>query len=85
MELPVSSHRKSLPLLIAIALALAGCASAPPAENAPPVSLPSVMDFNQAYNPPCSFNPYTTCPIPIPENRLLQVKILAGERDYAKK
>ena len=29
----------------------------------------TVLDFNQAYNPPCAFNPYTTCPIPIPENR----------------
>ena len=40
-----------------------------------------VLDFNQAYNPPCAFNPYTTCPIPLPENRL-PVKILAGERAY---
>jgi uncharacterized protein (DUF1684 family) len=42
----------------------------------------TVLDFNQAYNPPCAFNPYTTCPIPLPENRLQQVKILAGERAY---
>ncbi len=41
----------------------------------------TVLDFNQAYNPPCAFNPYTTCPIPLPENRL-SVKILAGERAY---
>jgi uncharacterized protein (DUF1684 family) len=41
----------------------------------------TVLDFNQAYNPPCAFNPYTTCPIPLPENRL-GVKILAGERAY---
>ena len=41
----------------------------------------TVLDFNQAYNPPCSFNPFTTCPIPLPENRL-SVKILAGERAY---
>ena len=41
----------------------------------------TVLDFNQAYNPPCSFNPYTTCPIPMPENRL-DVKVLAGERAY---
>jgi uncharacterized protein len=40
-----------------------------------------VLDFNQAYNPPCAFNPYTTCPIPLPENRL-PVKVLAGERAY---
>jgi uncharacterized protein (DUF1684 family) len=42
----------------------------------------TVLDFNQAYNPPCAFNPYTTCPIPLKENGL-PVKILAGERDYA--
>ena len=41
----------------------------------------AILDFNQAYNPPCAFNPYTTCPIPLPENRL-GVKILAGERAY---
>jgi uncharacterized protein (DUF1684 family) len=42
----------------------------------------AVLDFNTAYNPPCAFNPFTTCPIPLPENRL-DVKILAGERAYA--
>jgi uncharacterized protein (DUF1684 family) len=41
----------------------------------------TVLDFNQAYNPPCAFNPYTTCPIPLAENRLA-VKVLAGERAY---
>jgi uncharacterized protein (DUF1684 family) len=41
----------------------------------------TVLDFNQAYNPPCSFNPYTTCPLPPKENRLT-VRILAGERAY---
>jgi uncharacterized protein (DUF1684 family) len=40
-----------------------------------------LLDFNQAYNPPCAFNPYTTCPIPLRENRL-PVKVLAGERAY---
>jgi uncharacterized protein (DUF1684 family) len=42
----------------------------------------TVLDFNQAYNPPCAFNPYTTCPLPPQENRL-KVRILAGERAYA--
>jgi uncharacterized protein (DUF1684 family) len=42
-----------------------------------------VMDFNEAYNPPCAFNPYTTCPLPMPENRLA-IAIPAGELDYAK-
>jgi uncharacterized protein len=41
----------------------------------------TVLDFNQAYNPPCAFNPYTTCPIPIRENRL-PIKVLAGEKAY---
>ena len=41
----------------------------------------TVLDFNQAYNPPCAFNPYTTCPIPVRENRL-PIKILAGEKAY---
>jgi uncharacterized protein (DUF1684 family) len=41
----------------------------------------AVLDFNEAYNPPCSFNPYTTCPIPMKEN-ILPVKILAGEKAY---
>ncbi len=41
-----------------------------------------VLDFNEAYNPPCAFNPFTTCPIPLRENRL-DVKILAGEKAYA--
>ena len=41
----------------------------------------TVLDFNMAYNPPCAFNPYTTCPIPLRENRLA-VKILAGEKAY---
>jgi uncharacterized protein (DUF1684 family) len=42
----------------------------------------TTLDFNEAYNPPCAFNPFTTCPIPLRENRL-PVKILAGEKAYA--
>jgi len=41
----------------------------------------TVLDFNEAYNPPCAFNPYTTCPLPLPENRLT-IRILAGEKAY---
>jgi len=40
-----------------------------------------VLDFNEAYNPPCAYNPYTTCPLPTPENRL-RVRIAAGEMMY---
>jgi uncharacterized protein (DUF1684 family) len=39
------------------------------------------LDFNKAYNPPCAYNPYTTCPLPSPGNRL-QVAIPAGEKRY---
>ena len=42
----------------------------------------TVLDFNEAYNPPCAFNEFTTCPLPLPENRL-QVRMLAGEKAYA--
>ena len=40
-----------------------------------------VVDFNLAYNPPCVFTPYATCPLPPPQNRL-QLAIEAGERNY---
>lgn len=38
-----------------------------------------VLDFNRAYNPPCAFTPYATCPVPNPNN-VLKVAIPAGER-----
>jgi len=40
-----------------------------------------VLDFNKAYNPPCAFTPYATCPLPPPQNRL-DVAIEAGELNY---
>ena len=39
------------------------------------------LDFNKAYNPPCAFTPYATCPLPPKENRLA-VRIEAGELKY---
>jgi len=41
-----------------------------------------VVDFNRAYNPPCAFNAYSTCPLPPPENRL-DLAVSAGEKRYA--
>lgn len=38
-----------------------------------------VLDLNRAYNPPCVFSPFATCPLPWPANRLT-VRIEAGER-----
>jgi Uncharacterized conserved protein len=37
-----------------------------------------VVDFNLAYNPPCVFSPFATCPLPPPQNRLA-LRIEAGE------
>jgi uncharacterized protein (DUF1684 family) len=39
------------------------------------------LDFNKAYNPPCAYNPYTTCPLPLPGNRM-KIGIPAGEKLY---
>lgn len=41
-----------------------------------------VLDFNRAENPPCAFTPYATCPLPPPENRLVDLSIAAGEMAY---
>ena len=38
-----------------------------------------IVDFNLAYNPPCVFSPYATCPLPPPQNRLA-LRIEAGEK-----
>ena len=40
-----------------------------------------VLDFNRAYNPPCAFTTFATCPLPPPENRL-DLAITAGEKTY---
>lgn len=40
-----------------------------------------VLDFNRAYNPPCAFTPFATCPLAPPENRL-PVRVTAGELKY---
>jgi uncharacterized protein len=39
------------------------------------------VDFNRAYNPPCAFTAFATCPLPPPENRL-ELSIEAGEKAY---
>jgi uncharacterized protein (DUF1684 family) len=40
-----------------------------------------LVDFNKAYNPPCAFNDYSTCPLPPQQNRL-DLAVMAGEKDY---
>jgi uncharacterized protein (DUF1684 family) len=40
-----------------------------------------VLDFNKAYNPPCAFTAYATCPLPPKENWLAE-RVEAGELRY---
>ena len=39
------------------------------------------IDFNKAYNPPCAFSPFATCPLPPAMNRL-DLAVTAGEKNY---
>lgn len=48
----------------------------PPAEDGS-----VVLDFNLAFNPPCVFSAFATCPLPPPANRL-QLPIEAGEQGF---
>lgn len=41
----------------------------------------TILDFNKAYNPPCAFTPYATCPLP-PKQNILPIAVTAGEKDY---
>lgn len=40
-----------------------------------------LLDFNKAYNPPCAFTTYATCPLPPSQNKLA-LRIEAGEKKY---
>ena len=51
---------------------------APPPRPGEPV----VLDFNQAYNPPCVFTPFATCPLPPPGNKMA-FAVEAGEKLWA--
>ncbi len=37
-----------------------------------------ILDFNKAFNPPCVFTKYATCPLP-PKQNHLKLKVTAGE------
>lgn len=38
-----------------------------------------VLDFNRAYNPPCAFSRFATCPLP-PRGNRLSLRVEAGEK-----
>lgn len=42
------------------------------------------VDFNKAYNPPCAFSAYTTCPLPPPQN-WMKSAVPAGEQYVEKR
>ena len=48
----------------------------------PPKDGKVVLDFNRAYNPPCAFTSFATCPLAPPENRL-DLRVTAGEKKHA--
>lgn len=48
-------------------------------EKKPEPNKPFKLDLNRAYNPPCAFSDFTTCPLP-PEQNILKVRIEAGEK-----
>ncbi len=50
-------------------------------SEAMPVNGTLLVDFNKAYNPPCAFNVYSTCPLPPLENRL-DLPVTAGEKKF---
>jgi uncharacterized protein len=41
----------------------------------------TILDFNKAYNPPCAFTPFATCPLP-PSQNVLPIAITAGEKIF---
>jgi len=47
--------------------------------DAPDADGRTLMDFNRAYNPPCAFNDFATCPVASPRNRMT-ARIEAGEK-----
>lgn len=47
-----------------------------------PASGHVTVDFNRAYNPPCAFNEFATCPLPPSQNRL-KMRVDAGEKKYS--
>jgi uncharacterized protein (DUF1684 family) len=47
----------------------------------PAVGGKTILDFNRAYDPPCVFTPYATCPLPPKQNKL-PIRVEAGEKTY---
>jgi uncharacterized protein (DUF1684 family) len=50
-------------------------------DTDPPKDGKVVVDFNTAYNPPCAFTAFATCPLPPAQNKLA-VAVEAGEKNF---
>jgi uncharacterized protein (DUF1684 family) len=48
-------------------------------EKKPEPNTTFTLDFNRAYNPPCAFSEFTTCPLP-PKQNILPLRLDAGEK-----
>ena len=48
-------------------------------EKKPQDNATFTLDFNKAYNPPCSVSAFTTCPV-APKQNVLKVRVEAGEK-----
>ena len=48
-------------------------------EKKPTPNQTFMLDLNRAYNPPCAFSEFTTCPLP-PKQNILPIKVEAGEK-----
>jgi uncharacterized protein len=51
-------------------------------DTDPPKDGKVVVDFNTAYNPPCAFTAFATCPLPPAQNKL-PIAVEAGEKKFA--
>ncbi|HEY0513157.1 MAG TPA: DUF1684 domain-containing protein [Thermoanaerobaculia bacterium] len=51
-------------------------------DTDPPKDGKVMVDFNKAYNPPCAFTAFATCPLPPAQNKL-PIRVEAGEKKFA--
>ena len=50
-------------------------------EEKPQPNARFLLDLNRAYNPPCAFSEFTTCPLPPKQNKLT-LAVTAGEKKF---
>ena len=82
-SLSLEAYRSNDDFMIVFADATTGDATYPAgrylAAALPGPNGTTVLDFNKAYNPPCVFTEFATCPLATPRNRL-PVAVHAGEK-----